>query len=261
MRQEAIGLVLAAALIGGLFFAVNHRAERMPATAAGRPAVDAAAIQAAASAIKPGFVGLKRVGAWEVACAPTPVIVGGRQAPAPEQSGPAKSPPLPLSLGENKPATSPSDLPPAAGTEGNSQPPAATAPEEKISLGRCRATQAFRRKEASKGEVALAVNFRIVGAAPGRLGLFVRLPGGKGRQGESVQLRLDKGGFSLRVASCGNGGCMAVAVLGADVERDLLAAKGAELLIPPDAGGKGSAIRLAFVGLPAALAAIRRAQS
>lgn len=260
MRQEAIGFVLAAALIGGLFFAVNHRAGRLPAPGGVRPAADVAAIRAAAAAIKPGFVGLERLGAWEIACSAGPVTVGPETASAPEEASPAKSPALPLSLGENRPIGGSIEPGPDAAPQANPPPAAASPPMEKVSLGRCRATQAFRRKGAGNDEVALAVNFRIIGGGAGRLGMFVRLPAGKGRQGESLQLRLAKGGFNLPIASCGNGACMAVAILAADAERDVSAARGAELLMTPDPAGKRTVVRLAVSGLPEALAAIRRAQ-
>lgn len=269
MRQELIGLALGAALIGGLIFAINHRAERIP----GVGAVNVAAIQAAAKAVTPGFVGVKRIGAWEVACTAKPVMVAAGKKAA-EQTGAAEnSPPLPLSLGRGPAAgtgsgrASSGAAAPAATSAGTAQastgagpaPGAAPASEpEKISLGRCRATQAFRRKDAPKAEVALAVNFRIVGTAPGRLGLFVRLPAGK--KGEAVELRVGKAGRELPVASCGKAGCMAFAVLAAGSERDLIAAGGAELVLPAGPDGNKLAVRLGFAGLPAALGAIRRAQ-
>lgn len=271
MRQELIGLALGAALIGGLIFAINHRAERVP----GVGAVNVAAIQAAAKAVTPGFVGVKRIGAWEVSCTAEPVMVAAGKKAA-EQTGSAEnSPPLPLSLGGglatgtrsgSANAASTGAAAPGATPAGTAQAstgavpaPGAASEPEKISLGRCRATQAFRRKDAPKAEVALAVNFRIVGTAPGRLGLFVRLPAGK--EGEAVELRVGKAGRELPVASCGRAGCMAFAVLAAGGERELIAAGGAELVLSAGPSGNKMAVRLEFAGLPAALGAIRRAQS
>jgi len=267
MRENLIGLGLAAALLGGLFFAASHRAERI----AGAGAVNVAAIRAAAESVEPGFVGQKKIGAWELACAAKPVMVLAERK-APQQTGAAeKSPPLPLSLGGAAAAHPPAGGVPASA--GAAQPSAGTAAAppasvsgpapastpEKISLGRCRASQAFRRKGASEKDVPLAVNFRIVGSAPGRLGLFVRLP--EGKQGETVILRFGGAGLKLPIANCGKVGCVAFAVLAAEGERDLTAAKGAELVLPTGPEGKKIAVRLAFAGLPAALGAIRRAQS
>ena len=253
MQEKLIGLVLAVALLGGLFFAANHRADRAPVAGG----INVAAIRAAAETVKPGFVGLKQIGAWEVACAAKPVMVDAGTQPSQKPAPMAGSPPLPLTLGATATAgaaASPPAETPAAGSPATPSPVA-----EKVSLGRCRVSQAFRRKGASKKEVALAVNFRFVGAAQGRLGLFVRLP--KGKKGETVALRFGKAGLKLPIVSCGEAGCMAIAVLAQESARQLASADGAELVLPPGPGGKLAAVRLAFVGLPAALGAIRRAQS
>ena len=256
MRQDLIALVLGAALIGGLFFAASHRAQT-----ARRLGADAAASRAAAAEIKSGFVGVKRIGAWEVVCSPSPVMLPARKTPTQPSDAAKKAPPLPLFLdgSSGDKGTAEATRPAPAPTH----PPVAArgAAEAKVSLGRCRATQVFRRKGAPEDEVALAVNFRFVGKTLGRLGLFVRLPPGNTKQGETLQLRLGKGGFKLPIASCGSAGCVAVAILAADAQRTLTAARAAELLMPPGSGGKRAGVRLIFAGLGPALMAIRRAQS
>lgn len=273
MRQILIGLVLGALLIGGLFFAASHRARHPGAVG---PNVNPAAIQAAAAQIKAGFVGLKRVGAWEVACAASPVIVGGKKAPKPKAQSAEKPTGLPLKLGgHNAASRAPDPLAsspaPAASTPAASPQtdaptatppkPAASSAKKQLSLGRCRATQAFRRKTASKkAKIVLAINLRLVGPAPGRLGVFVRLPAGKGHKGQDLVLRVGKGALKLPIDGCRKAGCVAAAILAPTAERDILSVTRADLVMPPDPAGKRAAVRLAFVGLGSALKAIRRAQ-
>jgi len=282
MRNTLVGLVLAAVLLGGLFYAASHRAKRTAPgqrTEQGIRASDMKAIADAAAMINPGFVGLKRVGAWEVACSEQPVMIGSGKVissgdqPASEET--AKEEPkateVPFSLGRHR-KSGLDDIPPVpampkpavteekAAATGQKPPEKASekAEEKKISLGRCRATTAFRKKDDPK-KVVLSVNFRIIGDLPGKLGLFIRMPVGK--KGDTVVLKLNKGGFKLSVSGCGKAGCLAVGVLAPGSEKDLASATKGQLIFPPGNNGKREAVPLPLTGLSAALKAIRRAQS
>ncbi len=253
MRNTVIGLVLAVVLLGGLFFAATHRAHRAPAL----PAANPQAIRAAADSIRAGFVGRKQIGAWRLACADKPVMVTAGNSVAAD-SAPAASAPIPLSLdGKTKrKAGAAAGQAKAAGSPGAE--PAGKVEAKKVSLGRCRVIMEFRRKAAPK-QIVLTIAFRRVGAKQDKLGLFVRTVAA--RKGQTLVLRLGKAGFKLPVAGCARAGCLAIGILAPGSERDFALAEAGTLILPPGKDGKRRALRVPFSGLPAALAALRRAQS
>ena len=265
MRNMLIGLVLAAVLIGGLFYAANHRAHR--ALGPGGQKIDIAAMRTAAASIKKGFVGVKRVGAWEVACRATPLMVDAKTGSPPKTDTKEASPPLPLSLDKSSRASPAASSSSQGATTTDTPKPATTPPPKtgqqtaarKVSLGRCRVTQVFTRKGVKKGNAVL-MNFRIVGQKPGRLAMIVRLP--RGKTGDTIILALSKqSGLKLPIANCMKAGCFAFGALAPETERNLTAAARGELILPPGPDKKRARVIVNFIGLQASLDAIRRAQS
>lgn len=249
MRSEIVGLGLAAVLLSGLFFAATHRAGHVAdRNRAVRPAVEEAAVNAAAQSVEKGFVGIKRVGAWTLTCAAKPLYVGGK---------PAADTPAAVPLNMDGKASAAPGAKPAAGPAATPRDGAKPA-DRRISLGRCRSLLEFRRKKDPQ-KVAIALIFRVVGAAPGRLVLFVRLS--KGKAGDKVGLRVHKGVLEVPVRGCVAAGCTAVGVLAPATEAALTGAASGKLVMPPGPEGKRKVIRLPLVGLAASLSALRRAES
>jgi hypothetical protein len=221
MRNMVTGLVLAALLLGGLFYAAAHRAHRIPENPEGSNGGAVASVHA-------GFVGSKRIGAWILSCGPRPLVL---RSAAP-------------SSGDAKPgaATAPSDA--GAG--------------KSVSLGRCRTLLEFRRKDPPHA-VAMTMAFRYLGGPAGRLAVFVRF--GSGQKGEAVVLRLGSRSLKLPVAGCGQGVCMALGVLGADAEAAFHNLAQGEIHLPQGPDGTPRVAAVPLAGLEPAVAAMQRAEA
>jgi len=276
MRDTVIGIVLALGLLGALFFAARLN-PHVPAAAVSEQAFEQAAAQ-----IKPGFVGMKTIGAWQVICQASDAAAPPQKPPAAPPAAPAaaeqQSQPaaMPLSLsasGSAAPAgTESADTMPtphaAAGTTASTasalpaspapavMPPPAPAPA--ISLGRCRAALLYRSKKNPK-QVLVAIGFRLVGKAHA-LALIVRMPS-IAKKGDMIVLRIGKAGLKLPVRDCGKEGCLAAGVLAPDSQAGLLSAEQGELMLPASSDGKLVRLPVPLAGLSAAIAALHRAES
>jgi invasion protein IalB len=99
------------------------------------------------------------------------------------------------------------------------------------------------------------------------LTVFMQLAPGLAGAGDYLDLRLNDGGVRVKVLFCGPGNCIAVPVIrpqdipGMKITPNerIAAAKTAVLTIPARAGGKPVAFRLPLDGLQPAIAAMRRA--
>ncbi len=176
----------------------------------------------AASSVETGFIGARRIGPWILACA------------KPDK----KSAPMPFSLGPGKP--------------GMSAPPPSSQP-----LGRCRTFLAYRAK-ANPKQVILMISFRLTAPAQ-RLAMIVRLPP-IAKKGDRVTLRWGKTAAALPVTGCEKGLCVAVGRFQPGSEAALLSQKSAQLILPPGPKGKRIGVDVPIFGLPAAVAAMRRAE-
>jgi hypothetical protein len=210
MRDTFIGIVLAVALVAGLF-ALDHFYPHSPSTAA--------------NDVQSGFVGVKAVGAWQLACPPGP-------------SGSASKAPVPFSLNPN-PRTA-----------------AAVVAGSTLNLGRCRTTLVFRRKDNPKA-VILIVGFRLAGE---KLAMIVRFPA-LAKKGDTLVMRLAQGALKLPVNDCGKDGCLTVGLLGQQALDRVLASPNAVLVFPAIRNGKPLGMLVPFDGLKESVAAMRRAES
>jgi hypothetical protein len=220
MRDMIVGIVLAVALLAGLFAAAHF----YPHSPEAEMASDAAEVQS-------GFVGVKSLGTWLLTCPPGP------------SAATAKTP-VPFSLNPN-PRTAAAVV--AAGT---------------ASLGRCRTTLTFRRKDNPKA-IVLIVGFRSMGD---NLAMFVRFPSALAKKGDTLGMRLTlgaktQGALKLPVNDCGKQGCLAFGVLVKEGQDRVLASSQAILIFPVVQNGKPVGMLIPFNGLKQSVAAIRRAES
>jgi len=177
----------------------------------------------AAGEVQQGFTGVKMFGSWQLACPPGP-------------SGATSRAPVPFSLNPN--------------------PRTAAAVVAGETLGRCRTTLVFRRKDNPKA-IVLIVGLRLAGE---KLALIVRFPA-LAKKGDSLQMRLAQGALKLPVSDCGKDGCLAVGLLGQQALDHVLASPSAILVYPTLRNGKPLGMLVPFNGLKEAVAAMRRAES
>ncbi|MGB8364027.1 MAG: invasion associated locus B family protein [Rhizomicrobium sp.] len=204
MRNAIIATGLGVALIGLLFLAADLTPHLSPAQ---RVAQSAAQIQK-------GFVGVRPVGVWKVACLASPTIVGGTPKPSPAKP---------------------------------------------VSLGRCRTTLEIAVRNRPR-QPFLILSFRPVGANKALTAIIVFPPAAK--KGDAVLLGLGRNRMlKLPVRGCSKEGCVAMAELGAAARTAILSAPGSVLVLPAASpGGRRPSIRIPFFGLPAAIAAMLRAE-
>lgn len=126
------------------------------------------------------------------------------------------------------------------------------------SLGRCQLSLIYHRKENPK-QVVLVLTFRVQSVAQHLVAIVVVPPIVK--QGDEMDLQAGKKLLKLPISICKKTECAAAVTLAPQGEADLLAAPSAALFFPPAANGKRSGVPVPFVGLPAAIAALRRADS
>jgi invasion protein IalB len=193
MRNMIVGVVLAAALLAGLFALAHYYPAKIGMQ---DPASSAADVQ-------PGFVGTKPVGPWLLICKPGPKATDDK------------------------------------------------------SLGRCQLSLIYHRKENAK-QVVLVLTFRVQGPQQHLVAIVVVPPIVK--QGDEMVMQAGKKLLKLPISICKPTECAAAATLAPKGEADLLSVPSAALFFPPDANGKRSGVPVPFVGLPAAISALRRAE-
>ncbi|HEY2033630.1 MAG TPA: invasion associated locus B family protein [Rhizomicrobium sp.] len=175
-----------------------------------------------AAKIEPGFTGVRKIGPWFLTCGPVR----------------PKTAPLPFSFGTGRRA--------------------APVVADANTLGRCRTFLALRRKADPK-QVLMLLNFRLIGQDQ-KLAVLVRIPP-RAKNGDVVNFRLGHKGLNLPISACDNQSCLAAGSLAPKQEAVLFAQRTGELLFPPGPSGKRLAVRVPFVGLRAAVGAMRRAQA
>jgi invasion protein IalB len=137
-----------------------------------------------------------------------------------------------------------------------SKPPPRTTQKPAESVGTCRMARAYRD---NTGRLILTVAFRFAGA-PKVLTLIVRFPP-VGRKGQYLLFGLGKQStLKLPVFACAKDSCVAVGALVPAAKSLLLSASKAQVVLPLSADGKQYTIRVNLDGLPAALAAMQRAE-
>jgi hypothetical protein len=210
MRDTLVAILLGVALLAGLF-----ALDRFYPHSSGMTASD----------VQSGFVGVKMIGSWQLACPTGP-------------SGSASRAPVPFSLNPN-PRTA-----------------AAVVAGSALNLGRCRTTLVFRRKDNPKA-VVLIVGFRLAGE---KLAMIVRFPA-LAKKGDTLAMRLAYSALKLPVSDCGKEGCLAAGLLGGQALDRVLASPSAVLVFPAVRDGKPLGMLIPFGGLKESVAAMRRAES
>ena len=125
------------------------------------------------------------------------------------------------------------------------------------SLGRCQLSLIYHRKENPK-QVVLILTFRVQGAAQHLVAIVVVPPIVK--QGDVMTMQAGNKLLKLPISVCKKTECAAAVTLAPKGEADLLSVPSAGLFFPPAANGKRSGVPVPFVGLPAAVDALRRAE-
>lgn len=218
----------ASALIGsGVYFLLrSHNAS----VAAPVPVADqlfpTAAPSIAPSAIKPGYVGIAKFGAWRLICAPDTTPASSTEPVKPQ---PAPAPPNPV----------------------DPAPP-------KVAANACRVNQEI----AATGhpeQILLAANFGIVGPMR-RPALMLRLPA-TARAGDTIVLRIDDTRvLRTPVRSCSDAECVAATGL-SDEEWNELVAAGMVQIAFPIAAGQRVLVDVPMAGLEDATSAMNIAQT
>ena len=124
-------------------------------------------------------------------------------------------------------------------------------------LGHCQLSLIYHRKENPK-QVVLIMTFRVQGTAQHLVAIAVVPPMVK--QGDEMDLQAGKKTLRLPISVCKKTECAAAVTLAPKGEADLLSVPSAALFFPPGADGKRSGVPVPFVGLPAAVEALRRAE-
>jgi len=176
-----------------------------------------------AAQVQRGFVGNKRIGAWLLACAPAAKT--NTAAPAPATADGAAT----------KPAANPNNR-----------------------LGRCRSALVFRRKGNPKQPV-LILGFQLFGQDK-HLALTVAMPPAF-KKGDPMELRWAKKAIKLSVQDCRKDVCIAAVGISRQAETDMFSVRRSILVLPPGKDGKPRGVAVPCVGLPASVAAMRRAES
>lgn len=124
-------------------------------------------------------------------------------------------------------------------------------------LGHCQLSLIYHRKESPK-QVVLILTFRVQGAAQHLVAIVVVPPIVK--QGDVMTMQAGNKLLKLPISVCKKTECAAAVTLAPKGEADLLSVPSAALFFPPAANGKRSGVPVPFVGLPAAVDALRRAE-
>ena len=125
------------------------------------------------------------------------------------------------------------------------------------SLGRCQLSLIYHRKENAK-QVVLVLTFRVQGPQQHLVAIAVVPPIVK--QGDEMDMQAGKKMLRMPISICKPTECAAAVTLAPKGEADLLSVPSAALFFPAAANGKRSGVPVPFVGLPAAIAALRRAE-
>ena len=125
-------------------------------------------------------------------------------------------------------------------------------------FGRCRTNLAYRRKDDPK-QVVMVIAMRLLGPDQ-HLAVIVILPPIV-KEGDGLELHVDRSVLKLPVSTCKAGKCAALAAVGAAGEAQLLNGQSGVLVFPPDPTGKRAGVAVPFTGLKAAIDAMRRAES
>ena len=129
-------------------------------------------------------------------------------------------------------------------------------PPGAVTLGRCRSTLVFRRKDNPKA-IVLVIGFRTAGQ---KLAMIVRFPS-LAKKGDMIAMRLAQGALKLPVSDCGKGGCLAAGLLEAEAQSHILASPRGVLVFPAVQNGKPLGMFVPFDGLKESIAGMRRAES
>ncbi|HSM94875.1 MAG TPA: invasion associated locus B family protein [Rhizomicrobium sp.] len=124
-------------------------------------------------------------------------------------------------------------------------------------LGHCQLSLIYHRKENPK-QVVLILTFRVQGDAQHLVAIVVVPPIVK--QGDVMTMQAGNKLLKLPISVCKKTECAAAVTLAPKGEADLLSVPSAALFFPPAANGKRSGVPVPFVGLPAAVDALRRAE-
>jgi invasion protein IalB len=209
MRNTLGGVVLAAIFLAGLaFLALRHPARIQ------NPAKEIA------SEVEPGFTGVKRIGAWVLACAPRR----------------KDSAPLPLSL-------TPFGKRGAVNSAGNGE-------------SRCRLSLAFRRKDNPR-QIAALLTLRLLKNRS--LGLVAVVPPVV-KIGDTLVLRAPPRAVRIPVTNCNAQRCIARAAIMRKGEIALFSSAGRGALVLPVKDGRRPALPVPLAGVEAGINAMRRAE-
>lgn len=220
MRTTLIGVGLAVALIGLLFWLDSTRTHPTPEQTAAQ----------IANQINKGFVGARLVGAWQMVCLPSPMVVGNQ----PKSS-----------------SASPDDH--ASGEHGSKTQ---AAPPAQVSFGRCRTTMEFAPRNRPRRPIVV-INFRLVGDQK-QMTIIVRFAP-IAHKDDVVVMAVRRGVLKIPVDGCTPAACVAVRRLSGPVETALLSSPGALLVLPAPTPQQRLRLRVPFLGLAPSLAAMRRA--
>jgi len=193
MRNMIVGVVLAAALLAGLFALAHY----YPAQIGMQDPM------AAAGDVQPGFIGTKPIGPWLLICKPGPKIT----------------------------------------TENG--------------MGHCQVSLIYHRKDSPK-QALLIVTFRVQGTAQHLVAIAVVPPIVK--KGDEMDMQAGEKRLRMPISICKPTECAAAVTLAPQGEKDLLAVPQAALFFPPGPDGKRRGVPVPFLGLPQAVAAMRRAE-
>ncbi|HEX9159730.1 MAG TPA: invasion associated locus B family protein [Rhizomicrobium sp.] len=137
-----------------------------------------------------------------------------------------------------------------------SKQPSPTTQTPQAIVGPCRMARAYRD---NNGRLVLTVAFRYAGA-PKVLTVIVRFPP-LGRKGQFLLIVLGKQStLKLPVYDCAKDSCVAVGALVPAATALLESSAQARVVLPPTSDGKQYTIGIQLDGLPAALAAMQRAE-
>jgi hypothetical protein len=216
MRSTVIGVVLAVAFVAAMF-ALNQL----------EPHVSAPLYVQAASDVKPGFVGMKRLGRWVLVC-PKASAAGAKTA-------------IPFSLSPD-PKTS-----------------AAAAAQDQNPMARCHITLQYPQKKNPKA-LLMAVNFRYTPDQK-QLAMVIIFPSAWAQKGDNLAVIVGKRAqFPVPVRQCvPNSYCTASGFLDQSGQNLILSVKQAVVRFPAKKDAKSLIAPVPLMVLKDALAALKRA--
>jgi hypothetical protein len=218
MRNTVIGVVLAVAFVAAMF-ALSLR-----------PHVSAPLYVQAASDVRPGFAGMKRIGRWVLVC---------------PKASPADA------AGSN--TAIPFSLNPSSKT-------AAAPVADQTPMARCRIVFQYPQKNNPK-LLLMRVNFRYTKDQK-HLAMVIMFPAAWAQKGDNLVAVMGNRGFPLPVRQCApNGFCMASGFLDQAGQNLILSVKQAAVKFPTPKGAKPLFVPVPFLVLKDALAALKRADS